>query len=550
MSAIADGMVFPTVAFPAKISIPDQQALIHFTNGTERLVIETHFIGAGTNFAWVVPLPNKPLIEEATTGLFPTLEYVLRPEIIHDVPKHYIAILALTWLLYLLFFVRPTGKMNLLDATACILVVAGVVIGNMTEMSSGFVILASIVFVDLMTITILIRFWKRFGIFAKSALMFFLAIQFPLMFPPLSAGGTRGIGMSSSAEKVSILNRQIVGVFETTTIASHDAKALQAWLRNNGFAVSTNSDSAIENYVKENWVFVAVKIHRNKSDAEISTPRPLSFTFKTEKPIYPMQLTGANNQPLKIALYVFGPARAEASYFKTVSCRRPAYPASSDDWSYRMPERLQIVHPLLQKWVKPSPVVTKLVGTLTPTQMQEDVRLNWTPFVEKRGRLFSYQGAATKALNWGIGIFAAGVCVAFVYVRRKKDNQSHLTKCVGISAAVGIALAGTIFFTLPKTEVRLIKAPAYDMKMSYFELQVALCNSDSLELAKLRVSLNQLLASSTNDLEWTNWNNRFLGGRIHEEDSPGNYILRETNSHLEFVSFDANGAEQVQLLGD
>jgi hypothetical protein len=85
---LADGMVVPTIAFPAKVTVPDQRALICYTNGTERLVIETRFTGAGTNFAWVVPLPSQPVIEEATTGLFATLQYLFRPQIIHDVPRY------------------------------------------------------------------------------------------------------------------------------------------------------------------------------------------------------------------------------------------------------------------------------------------------------------------------------------------------------------------------------------------------------------------------------------------------------------------------------
>jgi hypothetical protein len=100
--ALADGMVVPTVAYPAKVTIPDQRALICFSNGIERLVIETRFTGAGTNFAWVVPLPSQPVIEEATTGLFPTLQYLFRPEIVHEVPRYYIGILFGLGLIYLL----------------------------------------------------------------------------------------------------------------------------------------------------------------------------------------------------------------------------------------------------------------------------------------------------------------------------------------------------------------------------------------------------------------------------------------------------------------
>ena len=64
-----------------EVRIPDQRALLWWTNGTERLVIETRFAGQGTNFAWVVPLPSVPKVEPATRGLFPTLTQLLRPEV-------------------------------------------------------------------------------------------------------------------------------------------------------------------------------------------------------------------------------------------------------------------------------------------------------------------------------------------------------------------------------------------------------------------------------------------------------------------------------------
>ena len=64
---------------------------------------------------------------------------------------------------------------------------------------------------------------------------------------------------------MSILDRKIVGVFETTTITSHDAKALQTWLSENGFAVPTNAEPVIESYVKDGWVFVATKVRRDNA---------------------------------------------------------------------------------------------------------------------------------------------------------------------------------------------------------------------------------------------------------------------------------------------
>jgi hypothetical protein len=39
--------------------------------------------------------------------------------------------------------------------------------------------------------------------------------------------------------------------------------------------------------------------------------------------------------------------------------------------------------------------------------------------------------------------------------------------------------------------------------------------------------------------------NSLLGGLIREQESPGNYILRDTGKDLEFVAYDAAGAPHV-----
>jgi hypothetical protein len=92
LALFGDGKVFPPTAYP-DVQIPDQRALIHFADGAETLVIETSFVGQGTNFAWVVPVPSVPKIEEASTGLFPTLQTIFHPKVIHDVTRYYLGLL-------------------------------------------------------------------------------------------------------------------------------------------------------------------------------------------------------------------------------------------------------------------------------------------------------------------------------------------------------------------------------------------------------------------------------------------------------------------------
>ena len=608
LAALADGMVIPTVAYPAKITIPDQRALICFSNGTERLVIETRFTGAGTNFAWVVPLPSQPVIEEATTGLFPTLQYLFRPEIIHNVPRYYLGILALIWLLiwlvYIIFFVRPTGRVKWLDIASCLLVGLGIVkieyLSGSDRVDWIVMVMDFIVFLDLIFILTLVRLWnclpRALGV---AMLPFFLAPQFLLL--PIAGApgslplflavlvflvfldwilirslvkswknasraiatvmlislltfqvvllmlvgsvksrseesqslGTRSLGMDQPpvpSQAVSILDRKIVGVFETITITSHDAKVLQTWLSQNGFAVPTNAEPVIASYVKDGWVFVATKVRRDKPDNETSTPHPLSFTFKTDKPVYPMRLTGLNSQSLMVDLYVFSNARAAAPHFKVESCTRP-----------------NIAHPLLHKWVGDSTVATKLIATLSPAEMRKDVWINWAPFSEKKNRLFSQDGAFTTALNWGTGLFAAGLLVVCLLALACKAHKTKLLCLIGIMAVASGILAGLVYRSLPKTEVVFVRGYRHAFSTNWVIFYRILNDGGWRTAAEARAKLQNVTSNSINSPKKFsgNWRNDLVGGQIHEEDSPGNYLLRETNQQVQLIMFNDDGGEHV-----
>ncbi len=498
VAALADGRVISSTAFPANITMPDQQALIHFTNGTERLVIETRFTGAGTNFAWVVPLPSQPVVEGATTGLFPTLHYLFQPRVIHRVPHYYVGILMMVLLAVML---RAALRAGLLAVLVFIL---------------GILLLAA------------------------------------LLLPALARAKTKGMA-GTAAGAVSILDRSVAGVFDTTTIASRDPKALQTWLLENGFEVSAEVGPTIESYVKEGWVFVAAKVRRDAAVLQTSTPHPLSFTFKTSRPVYPMRLTGVNNGPLSVELYVFGPARASAPHFKVERCARPGYPEATGQWSRFSPGTPHIVHPLLHQWVGGAPVATKLTATLTPADMRQDVWLKWSRFREKKNELFSPAGARTYALNRGAGLFAAVVCIGFVAAAASEKGRRGLGKPAAVAAMAGAALAGLLYLGLPKTEVRLVRMPGSvtygNLYYPFMELQ----GETNLTLTRARAVLAELASYLTKQprirynerYERSVGDNLLLGGKIHEEDSPGNYTLRETDDGLEYVTYDAQGAEHV-----
>jgi Uncharacterized protein conserved in bacteria (DUF2330) len=527
LAARADGIFIPPVAFPAKVTIPDQRALICFSNGTERLVIETRFTGSGTNFAWIVPLPSQPIVEEATTGLFPTLQYLFRPQIIHDVAHYYAGVLALIGIGYLLLFVRPTGQLTWPDVLACLSVGVGAATGSHREIfdAGAFLIVAAVLFGSVVIIRVAQR--SPLPIFILLFLGFFCLAS--LFLPALAS---RGILPVASAEPISILDRKMAGVYETTTIASHDAKALQTWLSENGYAVPTNAEPVIASYARNGWVFVAAKVRRDNAALDTNTPQPLSFTFKTGQPVYPMRLTGLGNQPLSVDLYVFSNERATAPHFKVESCTRP-----------------NIVHPLLRQWTAGLPVATKLTAKLSPAGMRDDIWLEQKPFfLEQNNRLFSRQGALITALNWGMVIFAAGLIMACLFTFASERHKGHLLRSIGLVTGASIVIVGSSYLCLPKIEVKLMKAHLYgDWGEQRIALRLVLDDLEPKTVDEARKGLQNLISNPTNATPYYegNWDNLLVGGKVHEEDSPGNYLLRETNHQLELVTFTPDGEEQV-----
>jgi hypothetical protein len=190
---------------------------------------------------------------------------------------------------------------------------------------------------------------------------------------------------------------------------------------------------------------------------------------------------------------------------------------------------------------------------LTPADMRADVWFEQTPFVfEYRNRLFSWQGALTTALNWGAGFFAAGLLLACLSAFASQTHKTKLPRRIGVITFIGIVFVGVVYLSLPKTEVRLLKTiPSLDVNMQQSGLHIALEDYAWHTTAEARASLQEIISNPTNPVvDPIGWTNYYTGGQIREEDSPGNYVLRETNNQLELVFFYPDREEHVDVIGD
>ena len=447
-SVLADGMVVPQVFYP-KVEIPNQQALIHFANRVERLVIETSFLGEGTNFAWVVPLPSIPEVKPVSEGFFSVLQQAFQPQLVHRVHPDYVGVLFFCGLVFLGWHSLRDEASWVADLPLCLVLGAGM---GLMERS----MVAGLVAAGLALAT---RLFSRTPSSLALLLLIGTAFDAGLMFipSPVHLGLIQTMGGSASATEtdgiagVSVLSIQHAGVFDATTIRGTNPRALQQWLEKNGYQPPASAEPAIRYYVEHGWVFVASKVRCATADLRQCAPHPLVFTFGTRSPVYPTRLTAINDGACAIDLYVFGKRRAKARYFHAVRCDRvrinPA-PNPKRSWSGLVVSDSEVL-----ALVGDSTVGTKLSGRLSPQQMTSDVDIHSAVFWRKGATVFSYSGACTIALNVALPLAA----LSWLLVGASQGGWNVTEKWISrwrwrlVAVAAGVGLA--VFLLLPKVEV-------------------------------------------------------------------------------------------------
>lgn len=537
-SADADGKVFPPRAYPAEVTIPDQTAVVVWSEGVQRLVIETRFVGEGTNFAWVIPLPSQPVIEAASAGLFTTLRHSFQPDIKHHVANVWAVALLLGGLAWLGLTVRRGGSISFSDLAGMAAFAVG--IGVVVEASAINLSMAFASFMVAFFATLAVRRGVQpvYVILVGGAIV---AVLGAMLLPAL-AKGTANVAQHAEPG-VRVLASERVGVYETTTVAATDPAALPRWLDENGFVLTPGSQPVIEQYAREGWVFVAAKVNREDAGRATSAPHPLSFTFPADQPVYPLRLTGVGGDELAVELYVFGPGRAYCNGFAVAECHEIQFPPTGS-WRNR-PSPSYVGHPVLREWVTDARVVTKLAATLKAFEMIEDALISWQPFERKRFVVFSHVGARSIALNLGVS-FTVGVMLCLGGWRALRPSKpAPWGKRFLLAVGAGVVLTATTYAALPKIEVRLDQrggfAPRSALHHVCSMLERRLPRERTPTITEVRAAFQQLAP----ELEDTELRNGFTGEPIREDDSPGNFTLRETERGVEFVAHDATGAGHV-----
>lgn len=538
--ALADGKVFRPTAYPVDVRIPDQRALLAWSNGVERLIIETRFTGAGTNFAWVVPLPSAPKVEAASRGLFPTLTHLLRPSVIHAPTGWWQLTVFASAIGWLLLSVRESGSIRWFDWLASLF--AGVGAGGEELPLLGIVVFSACMF---SVYGVRVRRLRFIGVAAIILIHFLVA---GMALPAMAKAKAKG-----RSDSVEVLDRQLAGVFETTTLTARDPSALRDWLNTNGYALPKEVEPVIGDYLREGWVFVASKVRRDASSEEAGSLHPLSFTFAAKEPVYPLRLTGVGNGDLEVELFVFGPERAKVAGFKVRDGLRPQIMEATTE-VLRLGGRFQslpLAHSALREAAGDAAFVTRLQGTLTPEQMRQDAVIQWDGFGEVRDVRYSRQGALLTVLNWT----GSTLCLFFVGVaavaRWRGVEPTCYAKAMVAAVAVAAAATGIGYARLEVVPVTLERRFVrwHDFRNQQMAVRVALVDelntNAPITVEAVREALRRGLPFAL-----TNGFSRPPKLTIREEDSPFNYSLREGPNGVEVLFYDDFGRAVVEPASD
>jgi hypothetical protein len=494
-SVLGDGRMISRAAVVP--TIPDQRAMIQFSNGVERLIIDTSFVGPGTNFAWVVPLPATPKVKEVSTNFFASLNLAYQPELI-DAAEF-------IWVWFLM---------------GGYVVAAGVWASRRKEGS---------------------RLSAWFGA------LFVLFVALVLYSMSLSASSK--ITGAVPAGSVEVRDRRVVGIYDVATLAGTNGEALFEWLNGNGYITPASALPVISSYAAQGWVFVAATIHRDASAGEESRPHPLCFTFATAKPVYPLRLTGIENTTCSIDLFVFGPDMAEVPGFNVEYCGTPRPTTGPlnrwSDWNPELfgpcrPGDYGIGNPEVCGLAFPALVTTKLVAKLTAKDMQSDAWVDWVQAAPTYPVLITRRVAVDRALDWFVVLLFPGFIVLqvlFPWLKRR-------TVICGCGLVILLAAGGGYirYATIQTTPVTYEHGPY--LGRSGYRTDLYLLETGLREFADDRTNTSPLteeecLAGITNEFFV---GNTFTGQPLQFEATPGNITLQKMTNRVEVYWYDIQGA--------
>ena len=124
--------------------------------------------------------------------------------------------------------------------------------------------------------------------------------------PQDASSGSADTSPSPNPGGVEVIDRLMVGSYETIIFGADEASGAVEWLRSEGFIVNDTMAPYMQPYLDAQMVFVASRL---VAGAGIDAIKPLRMRFRADHPMIPLQLTAVAAEPhLTVTAYVFSDA--------------------------------------------------------------------------------------------------------------------------------------------------------------------------------------------------------------------------------------------------
>lgn len=118
---------------------------------------------------------------------------------------------------------------------------------------------------------------------------------------------TYGLGSAPLSEKesVTVLEKKKIDIYDIAVLESTSSQDLAKWLKDNGFQYPEKEAYIFDDYIKNKWVFTAVKVRaeflNTVASKRLSEGRatPLQLVFKSENIVYPLKISAVQVEKAK-----------------------------------------------------------------------------------------------------------------------------------------------------------------------------------------------------------------------------------------------------------
>jgi len=287
-------------------------------------------------------------------------------------------------------------------------------------------------------------------------------------------GKSAGVESSGGAAAVEVLSRKTIGDFEIAVVREQEENSLNDWLEAEGYQTLDDAEDVLDFYREKGFVFACVKVTSEAlaTEKEIES-HPLRFTFETggrDGIFFPMKLTGLQEDPFDVNLYVFHNAwlndslnkfgyqhrgfRLNFRDFDSPQCKKNAgktYSLPSEDpYLKGYAQTLGSVTGLFQKLC---PGETFYLTNIQANQLDPDNVRDWSddlwmfPFYTDRSMIpFDVREGGPASTAWP-DVQAIEFSAAV-----PRDSQAVAMRSFGLLALVGLVLfAGIALFLVQRT---------------------------------------------------------------------------------------------------